>query len=204
MNSVKRIGIFGGTFDPIHNAHCDIARVALETAQLDKVLFVVSARPPHKGEGSMATPEERYAMVQAAVAGQPGFEATRIELDRSGPSYTVDTLRTLHAEYPTAELYLIIGFDSLLDLPKWKEAETILTYAQLLVVPRPHLDSSIPPDMEGHYALLPFQETTLSSTEVRDCIIAGEPIGHLVPSSVETLIRERGIYHAHDSHGPRG
>ncbi len=189
------IGVFGGTFDPVHNAHCDIAYAAMEQAGLDRVIFVVSARPPHKGEGIAASPEERYAMVQAAVAGEPRFQASRIELDRAGPSYTVDTLRQIRKDFPGARLHLIVGWDSLADLPHWRSPEAILNLARLLVVPRPGLARVAPESLEGHYDALAFRETALSSTEVRDRILAGQPFDTLVPPPVASLIRERGIYH---------
>ena len=196
MNEPRRIGVFGGTFDPVHNAHCDIARTALAAARLDRVMFVVSARPPHKGDRPFASAEDRYALVQAAVEGEPRFEASRIELDRGGRSYTVDTLREIARGCAGASLFLILGFDSLVDLPKWRDPEGIVSLAHLLVVPRPGPNCDAPPELTGHYDLLPFRETGLSSTEVRDRILGGEPFGHLVPPRVEALIRQKGMYRA--------
>lgn len=198
MSEVERIGIFGGTFDPIHNTHCDIARAALKEAALDRVIFVVSGRPPHKGEeGPLASPEARFAMVQAAIADEEGMEVSRIELDREGPSYTVDTLREFHWLFPEAEFFLIFGMDSLLDLPNWKDPRGILSLAKLLVVARPNMKSDVVPELEGHYELLPFQETDLSSTEARERIMSGaEPFDDIVPSAVAKLILEKGIYDA--------
>lgn len=190
----SRIGIFGGTFDPIHNTHCDVARAALLQAQLDTVHFVVAARPPHKETGAWATPEERYAMVEAAVRHESGMEASRVELDREGPSYTADTIREYQCRYPEADLFLIIGMDSLVDLPKWREPEVILDAVQLLVVPRVGLNRETPPELEGRYAILDFEATDLSSTEVRERIAAGLPFTGLVPAEVEALIEEEGIY----------
>jgi len=189
--------VFGGTFDPIHNTHGEIARAALRTMALDRVLFVASAHPPHKPEGACASPEDRYAMVCAAIEGEPRFEASRIELDRNGPSYTVDTLGEIAGRHRGARLYLIIGFDSLVDLPKWRDPQGILALARLLVVPRPGPFRPAPPDLEEHYDVLPFRETALSSTEVRERILAGQPFEHLVPPAVAKAIRDRGIYRAH-------
>lgn len=194
MNKPQRIGILGGTFDPVHTAHCAMARAALEQAKLDRVLFVVSARPPHKSEGPYATAEERLAMVEAAVAGEPGLEACDIELEREGTSYTRDTLHQLKALYPGAALFLIVGYDMLLDLPRWKDPPSILSNAHLLVVHRPGLPDAVPLEVEGAYDMIAFEETTLSSTEVRERMAAGESCDGLVPPAVQEYMRRRGIY----------
>lgn len=195
MSKSERIGVFGGTFDPVHNVHLAIARTALAEAQLSRVLFVVSARPPHKDYGPYAAPQDRYEMVLAATAGEHGLEASRLELERVGPSYTVDTLAAVAERHPEAELFLIIGMDSLADLPGWKDPEGILSRAQLLVVPRPG-NWAVPPALEGRYTVLAFQEADVASTEIRRRLRAGEPIGHLVPPAIQRLIRHKGIYDA--------
>lgn len=194
MNMPKRIGVYGGTFDPIHNAHLEIARAARECADLDVVLFVVAARPPHKANGTFATPEDRMAMVRAAVGEEAGLESSDLELTREGPSYTAHTLMELHDIYPDSELFLIIGMDSLVDLPKWKDPETILKHADILVVPRPGNGAAPPELVAGKCRAIPFEETELSSTEIRERVARGEGIDKLVPARVGTLIRERGIY----------
>ncbi|MEA3366078.1 MAG: nicotinate (nicotinamide) nucleotide adenylyltransferase, partial [Candidatus Hydrogenedentes bacterium] len=138
MNKTNRIGVLGGTFDPIHKAHIRIAKAALNQARLDKVLFVVAAHPPHKSRRKLhATSEERFAMVQAALADEPAMEPSRIELDRDGPSYTAETLAILEEHYRGAKLFLILGLDSLVDMPHWHHPEMILAKADLLVAPRP-------------------------------------------------------------------
>ncbi len=198
MNKPLRIGLFGGSFDPIHSAHCAIAQAALEQAALDKVVFIVAPRPPHKDdEGAgfpMAAPEDRYAMVCAAVRGRPGMEASRIELDRPGKSYTIDTLREFQQLYPGAELFLILGMDSLIDLPKWKDPHGILECAHILAVPRPDLRQEPAPEMAGKYTILDFCTNPVSSTEIRERIAAGAPWQHLVPPSVSEVIIARGLY----------
>lgn len=196
MNSRLRIGVFGGTFDPIHNAHCDLAKTAMAAAKLDKVLFVVSARPPHKEGENLADAEARYALVCEAVAGIPGAEASRIEIERTGPSYTVDTLRTVGQAYPGATLFLIAGYDALIDLPKWYDPAEILRRARLLVAPRPGLMRAPAPMLEGHYDLLPFAKTDLSSTEVRERIRAGASLEGWAPPAVARMIAEKGMYRA--------
>jgi nicotinate-nucleotide adenylyltransferase len=194
MAHSERIGVFGGTFDPIHNAHVAMAKAARDAAGLDRVLFVVSARPPHKNEeGPCASAEDRYRMVEAALCEEPGLEASRLELDRPGASYTVDTLKLLHKAEPHARLSLIVGLDSLVDLPKWRDPESILALAQLLVLPRPG-EYPIPQALEGHYQMVPFEETGISSTEVRQALSSGERVSGLVPQTVVKYIRSRGLY----------
>lgn len=195
MGEIERLGVFGGTFDPIHNAHLQIAQTALAQAKLDKVLFVVSARPPHKQkETPGADAEQRLAMVEAALAGQSRMEASRIELDRTGPSYTADTLEALADQFPDTALYLIIGHDSMVDLPRWRRPGRILELAHLLVVPRPGMHNDVPPELDGHYTMLDFPQTPVSSTQIREAFQNGVAVTHLLPPAVEDIIRRRGIY----------
>jgi nicotinate-nucleotide adenylyltransferase len=196
MDGRQRIGVFGGTFDPIHNVHLNAARAALDQAGLDRVLFVVSARPPHKKDDTVAAPEQRLAMVRAAIADEPRFEASDIEFRREGPSYTHETLAEFAQIYPGGELFLIIGDDSFAEFPSWREPEAILAKAKLLVLPRPGKVRRAPESMAGHYEYLPFQLSDMSSTEIRRRITAGEPIAGLVPDAVEALIRDLRIYEA--------
>ena len=193
MNEPGRIGVFGGTFDPIHNAHLRIARCARDFGGLDLILFVVSARPPHKRRGTTASAEQRFAMVEAAVAGEPAFRASRIEIDRDGPSYTVDTLRELRQRYPQAKLFLIMGLDSLRDLPHWKAPDEILALADVLAAPRPG-DWTLPPSLDGHYQILPLEKVPVSSTEVRERTDEGLPLDDMLPPPVEALVRKWGLY----------
>lgn len=195
----ERIGVFGGTFDPIHTKHLEIARAALQQARLDRVLFVVAARPPHKREAMPTDPEDRFAMVEAAVAGEPAFEACRIEMDREGPSYSADTLEELSRRYPDAQFWLIIGLDSLVDLPRWRAPDRILALARPLVVPRPG-KWTVPAKLEGRFDWLDLPEADISSTEARRRISAGEPLADLLPESVQRVIQQRGIYGAHSVH----
>lgn len=203
MSDPKRIGLFGGTFDPIHKTHTAIARAALAEAGLDCVVFVVAARPPHKEDGPLAGAEDRYAMVRAAIEGEPRMQVSRAEFERDGPSYTVDTLREFHARYPEAGLFLIAGYDSLLDMPQWRDLPGILSLATILAAPRPGPRLDAPPELEGHYDVLSLEETALSSTLVRDRILAGERFDDMVAPPVAKLIREKGIYDARCADLPR-
>ena len=192
-----RIGIFGGTFDPIHTTHVAIGRAALEHKALDEVLFVVAATPPHKGSEDITDANLRYAMVEAALVDEPGLRPCDLELHREGPSYTADTVKTLRAQYPDAEFLLIIGEDSLVDLPNWYKTEDILDEVRLLVLPRPGTQQPIADALEGHYEMLPFEESKLSSTDVRNRLIAGGGVADVLPAGVQRIVTEKGLYRAH-------
>ncbi len=194
MTHPTRIGIFGGTFDPIHHAHLAMARAAMIAGSLDTVLFVVASIPPHKQNDTHASAEDRLAMVEAAVADESGFEVSRIELDREGLSYTADTLRALHMLHPEADLFMIIGEDSLVDFPKWREPAAILDLVHLLVLPRLGIAAPIHDSLTGHYDLVPFEESAISSTGVRDALASGELLSEMIPASVLGVIEERGLY----------
>ncbi|MBI3117302.1 MAG: nicotinate (nicotinamide) nucleotide adenylyltransferase [Candidatus Hydrogenedentes bacterium] len=196
MSEAARIGIYGGTFDPPHTTHLDIARAALQHAHLDKVLFVVAASPPHKSGGVHAAAGDRLAMVEAALLNEREMEVSRVELDRRGTSYTVDTLRELQRSHPHARLFLILGSDSVQDLPRWRQPEQIVALAELLVVQRPGAPAESPPTLDGRSSVVPFQERDVSSTRIRECLARGEDVSGMVPESVLAVIRERGLYRA--------
>ena len=132
-----RIGIFGGTFDPVHQGHLILAEQCREQARLDQVWFVPAARPPHKQEQPVTPFPQRLEMLALAVAGQPAFRVEPLEQDRPGPSYTADTLQEIQRLQPEAALELIVGSDVLHDLPHWHEPERIVSLAGLLIVARP-------------------------------------------------------------------
>lgn len=204
MSEPRRIGVFGGTFDPVHNVHIAIAHAARCQANLDLVLFVVAAHPPHKRGATFATAEDRLALVEAAVAGDPGLGASRIELDRTGPSYTADTLDLLHRQYPHAKLFLIIGMDSLVDFPGWHAPDRILARAHLLVVPRPG-EVDAPDEVRGHFTMLEFAATDISSTGIRARIESGDKCADVLPAVVAARIQAQGLYRGcaeHSLHGP--
>ncbi len=196
MNESERIGVLGGTFDPIHNAHLDLARAALKSADLDRVIFVVAARPPHKTGDIVATAEQRLDMVRAAVGGTPRMEASDLEIRRSGPSYTADTLDDLQELYPDAQLHLIMGMDSLLDLPGWRDPKRILNRARLLAVHRDSAAVDIPHVLEGHYDLMPFEPADISSTDLRQKLSSGEDVSAVLPKNVEAVVKREHIYGA--------
>lgn len=195
MNDRPRIGVLGGTFDPIHRAHLAIADAARHQAGLDRVLFVVSAVPPHKRNEVHAPAEDRLALTRAAVTDIPGFEVCDIELRRPGPSYTVDTLRELRTLYPEADLFLIMGYDAALDLPRWREPRQILHLARLLILPRPNETyPPLHPDVASRAKVLAFRPMALSSTEIREALKRGETPRDALPDAVLDLIRQKGLY----------
>lgn len=190
----QRIGVFGGTFDPIHCAHLDLARAAQQQARLDKVLFVVSASPPHKQGDVCHDAEERYEIVSAALEDEEGMEPSHIELDREGPSYTADTLAALGQLYPGAQLFLILGMDAVQDLPRWHKPEDILARATVLAARRPDARDNLPPSLQGKVTLLDFVETPVSSTRIRAKLKAGEAVDDLVPAAALEVIMRKGWY----------
>lgn len=185
-----RIGVFGGTFDPIHVGHLAIARAALESVPLDRIIFVLAKRSPLKESAPVASEADRLAMLERVVAEETSFEVSRIELDREGPSYTVDTLEALRSR---GELHLIIGSDALADFPRWREAERVATLARLLVADRP--GAPLPPGGIP-YALFDAPRLDISSRELRARAARGRSLRYLVPHVAWRYIEERGLYRA--------
>ena len=173
-----KIGILGGTFDPIHYAHLLLAETARETLGLDRVIFIPAAVPPHKRSRKITDGRIRAAMVRAAIAGFPEYDVSTFELDSGGVSYTVETLRYLRTSFPGDRLFLIVGTDTLCDIPNWYKPREVCRLARLskLVVPMPLLD--------------------ISSTEIRRRVARGESIRFLTPEKVVRLIRKHGLYRA--------
>jgi nicotinate-nucleotide adenylyltransferase len=198
-----RIGIFGGTFDPVHLGHLIMAEQSREQALLDEVWFVPSARPPHKLDRPVTPFDRRAEMLQLAVAGHKSFRVETLERDRPGPSYTADTLADLHAREPEAELFLILGADSLVDLPRWYEPRRVAELATLLVLARPGWDVWPSAQLaealgveEGRVRLQrvisPLIE--ISSRDLRGRAAAGRSLRYLVPRAVEVYVREKRLY----------
>jgi nicotinate-nucleotide adenylyltransferase len=193
-----RLGIFGGSFDPVHLGHLIIAEQCREQARLDRVLFIPAARPPHKDR--VLTPfHHRVEMLTLAISGNPAFAIDELEGERPGPSYTADTLEELHGREPTAELWLILGADSLYDVPRWYAPQRIVQHAGLLVVGRP---GSPPPSSEPLRGDLPEARIDvvsaplidIASRDLRKRIAEGRSVRYLVPRAVEAYVEDKGLY----------
>ncbi|MDZ7269995.1 MAG: nicotinate-nucleotide adenylyltransferase [candidate division KSB1 bacterium] len=192
-----RLGLFGGTFDPIHIAHLIVAEWVREEMGLDRVLFVPAALPPHKTDRMLSPAWQRLAMVRLATAGSPWFEASDLEIRRGGVSYTIETVRALRQQYKLQphELFLIIGSDSLKDMGSWREPESIFAESAVVVVPRPGFDpSEAPPQFASKATLIAAPLVEISSSEIRERVRSGKSIRYLVPPGVERLINEHGLY----------
>ena len=192
-----RLGLYGGTFDPIHLGHLILAEACREACQLDRVWFVVAGAPPHKPGGRTAA-GHRLEMARLAVAGNPAFEVSEIETRRPGPHYSVETLEAVALERPEAELFFLIGADSLVDLPQWREPGRILQLAGLVVANRPGFE---PPTIEAPPGSRPIQRVTIppigiASHEVRRALREGRSARYQIPRAVEAYIAAHGLYRA--------
>lgn len=196
-----RLGVFGGTFDPIHYGHLVAAEEVRYRLQLDKVLFVPAGVPPHKLDHDITPTRHRVAMLELALASNPGFALSRVDIDRHGPCYTVDTLALLHQEYgPGAELFFLMGMDSLADILTWKEPERLIRLARIVVVGRPgfqadvdELDKVLPGAAE-RISIVDTPLMEVSSSDIRRRVREGAPIRYQVPDAVEAYIRAHRLY----------
>jgi nicotinate-nucleotide adenylyltransferase len=203
---MQRIGVLGGTFDPIHNGHLAIAAEARWALGLEQVLCVVAAQQPLKRNGHAATALQRLEMVRSACTGEPAFIPCDIELRRPPPSYTVDTLRELQAGYPGGcELWFILGGDALAELPRWNNAPQLIAPARLAVVARPgaapdlvELEQRLP-GLREHCVLLEGPHLEISSTALRQRRASGRPLRYQVPDAVVAYIEEQGLYNAYSN-----
>ncbi len=188
-----RIGLFGGTFDPIHRGHVQVAEAVRDALGLDRMLVVVANEPWQKQGRPVSPAEDRYAMVAAALDDRPGLEPSRIELDRGGPSYTVDTVRQLLADQPDAEIVVVVGADVVAALDTWRQHQALRDLVTLAVVDRPGAPLADPPTgwRAVHVAVDPVD---VSSTDLRARLEAGEPVADLVPEAVIRCLSERGLY----------
>jgi nicotinate-nucleotide adenylyltransferase len=191
---VDRVGVMGGTFDPVHLGHLVAASEVAHRFDLDRVLFVPTGRPWQKEHRRVSAPEERYLMTVIATAADPRFDVLRIDIDRPGPTYTVDTLRDLTALLPGRDLFFITGADALAQILTWRDHAEVLRLAHLVGVTRPGHDLVDPGLPEGAVSLVEVPALAISSSDVRARVRRGAPIRYLVPSGVETHIAKRGLY----------
>jgi nicotinate-nucleotide adenylyltransferase len=183
---LKKLGIYGGTFDPIHHGHLILARETRERLNLDRIIFVPAAVSPFKDKP--ATPAaDRLAMVEAAVAGETGFTVDPLELNRPGPSFTIDTIETIRAREPDPELFYLLGQDNVTDLPKWHRFSDLQKLVRFVVLDRAG-------DKSDHSFLVVGRKIDISATDIRKRVASGRSIRYLVPSAVEEIIRSRRLY----------
>ena len=198
----KRIGVLGGTFDPPHLGHLWLATLAADAMGLDRVLFMPAAQPPHKGGQLVSRGTDRLLMTRMAITGDPAFELCPIEMERPGPSYTIDSIDELERLYAgQAQIYLLMAADSLNAIDTWREPDRLLERIEWVVGPRPGSelpDRSVLEERFGERAsrihLLQGPSLDVSSSEIRRRVAAGQAIRYLVPRGVEELIVDRGLY----------
>ena len=191
----SRIGIMGGTFDPIHNGHLVAASEVAWVYDLDEVIFVPTGRPVFKLDKHVTNAEDRYLMTVIATASNPKFTVSRVDIDRPGVTYTIDTLRDLRALYPDADLFFITGADAVAEIMQWKDVEQMFDIAHFVAVTRRGYAASSPLP-EGKVDMLEIPALAISSTDVRRRATHGEPVWYLVPDGVVQYIGKHGLYHA--------
>jgi len=188
-----RLGVMGGTFDPIHVGHLVTAEEALHQFALDEVVFVPTGRPWMKEHEVVASAEDRYRMTEIGIAPEPRFRVSRIEVDRGGPTYTVDTLRALHEAELDVELSFITGADAMLEIMDWKDAATLFDLAHFIAATRPGYDVA-PLAAHPDVSVMQIPALAISSTDIRTRVREDRPIRFLVPEDVGTYIRAEGLY----------
>jgi nicotinate-nucleotide adenylyltransferase len=197
-----KIGVLGGTFDPVHMGHLEIASEAKNSLDLAEVILVPSGKPPFKPNRLITPSGQRLKMLHLVVVNTPNLQVSTIEIERPGPSYTADTLAELKVQYGVDdELFFILGWDSLEQLPEWYQPSRIIALCRLVAVPRPGhprpkldtLEAGVP-GISRRVVFLEKPEIDISSSKIRELAARGEPIEHLVPGPVATYIREHGLY----------
>ena len=197
LKTTKRIAVMGGTFNPIHYAHLISAEQVRTGLGYDRILFIPSARPPHKvADADIVEPEHRYQMVLLAIAENPSFEVSRIELERAGPSYTVETLKALKKLYgETTELAWIIGADSLIEYKVWKDFDEVLERCIMIATTRPNYDlNRVPLEIRKKVTAFPITGVDISATVIRERVRKGLSIQYLVPARVQAYIDQHHLY----------
>jgi nicotinate-nucleotide adenylyltransferase len=199
-----RLGLYGGSFDPVHYGHLLLAECARETLGLDEVWLIPAAVPPHKQTRELAAAKYRLAMLELALAGHEQIKSSRLEIDRGGVSYTVDTLAAIRDQHPNATLFLLMGADSLHDLPTWREPARICELATIAVVRRggaPELDFSVLKSLVSDQQRSAIQQAQvqmplieLSSTDLRHRAASGQSLRYRTPRAVEKYIETHGLY----------
>ncbi|MCL6559671.1 MAG: nicotinate-nucleotide adenylyltransferase [Firmicutes bacterium] len=203
---MRRLGIMGGTFDPIHYGHLVTAECARYELGLEKVLFIPAGRPPHKPDRRITGPWLRYAMTGLAIASNPFFQASSLEVERPGPSYTIDTVQAITHLFPGAEIYFITGADAVLEILTWKNVEQLLSLCRFIAATRPgyrlmelgeklyKLPVELKQSIVQNIVLMEVPALAISSTEIRRRVREGRPIKYLLPEPVEEYIIKNNLY----------
>ena len=192
-----RIGVMGGTFDPIHHGHLVAASEAAHRFALDEVVFVPTGQPWQKAGRQISPAEARYLMTVIATASNPRFTVSRVDIDREGPTYTIDTLRDLREVYPDAELFFITGADALSSIMSWHDWDKMFELAEFVGVTRPGYELTedmLPQDIQERVHLLDIPAMAISSTDCRERASQGRPVWYLVPDGVVQYIAKHGLY----------
>ncbi len=194
----RRVGIMGGTFDPIHYGHLVTAEEAVVQFGLDQVVFVPTGRPWMKADRLVSPAEDRYLMTVVATASNPRFSVSRVEIDREGPTYTVDTLRALADEHPDAELFFITGADAILEIFEWKDPDEVLSLAHFIAATRPGYDlarfEAAAPTHHPKVSTMDIPALAISSSDIRRRVKEGRAIRYLLPEGVKSYIEKQGLY----------
>jgi len=184
-----RLGVLGGSFDPVHDGHLALGEAALKQLSLDKILFMPAGQQWRKAGRDVAPPEDRLEMIRLAIGGNPKFEVSTMEVEREGPTYTIDTLKALRAELSGVEIFFIVGADALADMPNWREPERIFELATVCVVAR--ADEAVTDD---RVTRIEMPEVEVSSSELRERVKKGRSVADLVPEAVERYLEEHKLY----------
>ena len=197
----ERIGVLGGTFDPPHVGHLWLATLAADALHLDRVLFMPAGQPPHKRSRNVTSAAERLLLTKMAIAGDPTFSLCPIEMERPGPSFTVDSIEELLRLYAGARLYLLMAADALAQIETWRDPDRLLRLVEWAVGPRPGIAQPDRDDLRQRFGpaaarihLMAGPSLDVSASEIRRRVAAGRAIRYLVPRAVEALIIERGLY----------
>lgn len=191
----KRLGVMGGTFDPVHHGHLVAASEVAALFDLDQVVFVPTGQPWQKGDEDVTPAEDRYLMTVIATASNPRFTVSRVDIDRHGPTYTIDTLRDLRtANGPDVEMFFITGADALAQILSWRQAEKLFALAHFVGVTRPGYDLADAHLPDGVVTLVEIPAMAISSSGCRDRVRAGRPVWYLLPDGVVQYIDKRHLY----------
>lgn len=194
QDRITRLGLMGGSFNPIHNGHLAAAEEAIKKYCLDEVVFIPCGKPPHKEVEDMAPAEDRYLMTAMAIAGKQEFSVSRYEIDKPDPSYTVDTMKFYKKQEPDAEIFFITGADSVIELDTWREPHRIFDYGYLIGATRPGYTVEKVPDVAGQVLWMEIPALGISATSIRKRIKDGLPVTYLMPAGVVEYIVSRRLY----------